>query len=80
MHQAFEQYCEVVRAKAAQLGEEAEMRARFEHLRAFNFGRSIQHLENSQHELRMRLCWLLLGAAMGAALVAGFLHMLGRAP
>ena len=80
MHQAFEQHCEEVRAKAAQLGEETEMRARFEHLRAFNFGRSIQQLENSHHEFRMRMCWLLLGAVMGAALVAGYLHVLGRTP
>jgi hypothetical protein len=80
VHQAFDQYCEELRARAAQLADETEMRARVEHLRAFNFGRSIQHLEDSQHDFWMRLCWLLLGVAMGAALVAGCLHVLGRVP
>jgi hypothetical protein len=80
VRQTFDQYCDELRAEAARIGEEAEMRARCEHLRAFNFGRSVQRLEDCHHHFWLRVCWLLLGLAMGSALVAACLQSFGSGP
>lgn len=80
MHQTFDQYCEELKTKSIQITDEAEMRARYEHLWAFNFGRSIQRLEDSQRHFWLRVCWLLMGLGMGAALVAGYLQIVGGGP
>jgi hypothetical protein len=75
--QTFEDYCQELSGKAEQLAQEAEMRQRVEHLRAFNFGRSAQRLEDAQHDFWVRVRWLLFGVAVGAALAAAYLQMLG---
>jgi hypothetical protein len=80
VRQTFDQYCDELRVEAARIGEETEMRARYEHLRAFNFGRSVQRLEDRHHHFWLRLLWLLVGLALGSALVAACLQSLGSGP
>jgi hypothetical protein len=76
MKQTFEDYCREVKAEAECLTQEAEVRACADHLQAFNFGRTVQRLENAPHDFWVRLGWLLIGAAIGAALAAGFVQSL----
>ena len=77
MRPTFEDYCLELRAKAERLALEAEMRARVDHLHTFNFGRSVQRLEDAQHGFWRRLLWLVIGAALGAALAAAYIYVLG---
>lgn len=51
------------------------MRECLEHLSAFNFGRAVQHLEDAQHDLWVRVRWLLIGVALGATFAAGLIHV-----
>ncbi len=75
MKQTFEDYCQELSGKARQLAQEVEMRECLEHLRAFNFGRTVQRLEDAQHSLWVRVCWLLIGVAIGASFAAGFIQV-----
>jgi hypothetical protein len=77
MKQTFEQYSLELSGIAERLAQEAEMRARCEHLRAFNFGRSVEHLEDTRRRFWLRTRWLLLGMALGATLAAGYVQALG---
>ena len=73
--QTFEDYCQELSGKAQQHAQEVEMRECLEHLSAFNFGRAVQHLEDAQHDLWVRVRWLLMGVAIGAIFAAGFIHV-----
>jgi hypothetical protein len=81
MKQTFEQYCQQLSAEAAQLSQEVEMRESIEHLGAYNSGRAVQRLEDVQHDLSaqaglwVRVRWLLIGVAIGAAFAAVFVQV-----
>ncbi|MBZ5672344.1 MAG: hypothetical protein LAO04_21810 [Acidobacteriia bacterium] len=75
MKQTFEGYCQELSGQARQLAQEVEMRECLEHLSAFNFGRAVQHLEDAQHDLWVRVRWLLIGVALGATFAAGLIHV-----
>ncbi len=77
MRPTFEEYCLELHEKAEQLAQEAEMRARVDHLRTFNFSRSVQRLEYAQHGFWQRLFWMVMGAALVVAMAAGYIHVLG---
>jgi hypothetical protein len=53
----------------------AEVHACFDHLHAFNFGRTVQRIENARDAFWVRLRWLLLGAAVGVTLAAVYLQV-----
>jgi hypothetical protein len=55
----------------------AEAHACFDHFLAFNFGRSVQRMENARHAFWLRVRWLLWGTAIGVALAAVYLQMFG---
>jgi hypothetical protein len=57
------------------LAPRAEAHACFDHLHAFNFGRSVQRMENARDAFWVRLRWLLLGAAVGVTLSAVYLQI-----
>jgi len=82
MKQTFEQYCRQLSGEADQLAQEAELRDCLDHLEAFNFGRAVQRLDGVQHGLSaqagfwVRVRWLLVGVAIGAALAAVFAQVL----
>jgi hypothetical protein len=61
--------------EAHALAPEAEAHACFAHLHAFNFGRSVQRMENPRHAFWVRVRWLLWGAAVGVSLTAVYLQM-----
>jgi hypothetical protein len=75
--QTFEDYCQQLSGQAAQLAQEAEVRECFEHLSAFNFGRTVQRLEDARQDFWVRVRWLLIGAAVGAAFAAALIQVLG---
>ena len=66
-----------MKAEAEYLVNAAEARACADHLQAFNLGRTVQRLDDAPNDGCAQLGWLLIGAALGAALVAGFVHSLG---
>jgi hypothetical protein len=74
--QTFEDYCQELSGQAKQLAQEVEMRECLEHLGAFNFGRSVQRLEDAQHDFWVRVRWLLIGLAIGAAFAAALFQVL----
>jgi hypothetical protein len=49
--------------------------ARFDHLYAFNFGRSLGRMEMARDLLWLSLRWLLFGAAVGIFLAAVYLQL-----
>ncbi len=61
-----EYYREVV-TRAEEAAQLAEMDQRAEHLRAFNFGRTVQRIQNSSYDRWRRLGWLMVGLAIGMA-------------
>ena len=73
MKQTFEDYCRRLKAEADSLAQEADNHARFEHLQAYHFGRSVGRTENAYHDFWLRVRWLLLGAVVGATLAALYL-------
>jgi hypothetical protein len=73
--QTFEDYCQELSGQAEQLAQEVEMRECLDHLRAFNFGRTVQRLEDAQHDFWGRVRWLLIGVAIGATFAAGFIQV-----
>jgi hypothetical protein len=77
MKQTFEDYCQEVKAEAGCRTEEAELQACAEHLQAFNFGRTVQHLQDAPPDLWLRLGWLLIGAAVGAVSAALLVQSFG---
>jgi hypothetical protein len=77
MKQTFEEYSLQLSGRAERLAQETEMRDRYEHLRAFNFGRSVQRLEEGRRRLWLRTRWLLLGVVLGALLAVGYVQVLG---
>jgi len=76
MSQTFEDYCRKLQREADALAREAEVHSRFDHLHAFNFGRSLGRLENSRGAMGLRVRWLLLGAAVGVTLAAVYFQIL----
>jgi CheY-like chemotaxis protein len=62
---AMEEYCRNLEMEADAIARQAEIDARVNHLEAFNFGRSLARLENARAALRLRILWLLFGAAAG---------------
>jgi hypothetical protein len=50
--------------------------SRTEHIHAFNFGRSVGHLEQAREVAALRLRWVLLGVALGLALAAAYFQLL----
>jgi hypothetical protein len=70
MKQTFEDYCRQLKTEADALAQEAEMQSRFDHLQAFNFGRTVGRIERAHAALWLRVRWLLLGAAAGVTLGA----------
>ncbi len=77
MRPTFEEYCLELHEKAEQLAQEAEMRARVDHLRTLSFNGSVQHLEYAQHGFWRRLFWAVMGGALVVAMAAGYIHVLG---
>jgi hypothetical protein len=77
MTQTFEDYCRAVEAEAECRARDAEVRAYADHLRAFNFGRTVQRLERAPRDFWLRLGWLLIGAAIGAVLAAVVVQSFG---
>lgn len=75
MSQTFEDYCRRLRAEADNRAEEAEGAVRFNHLHAFNFGRSVARLEHARDVFWVRVRWLLFGAAMGVTVAAVYLQI-----
>ncbi len=67
MRQTLEEYCRDVNANAERFAREEVICQRIDHLRAFNFGRMMQRVENSRREARQRVRCLLLGLVMGVA-------------
>jgi len=49
--------------------------ARFDHLYAFNFGRSLGRMEMARDLLWLSLRWLLFGAAVGIFLAAVYVQL-----
>ena len=70
MKQAFEDYCRRLKAEADDLAQEADNHARFNHLQAYNFGRSVGRFENACDDFWLRVRWMLVGALIGATLAA----------
>jgi hypothetical protein len=67
MRQALEDYCREVDEKAERFAREEVICRQSEHLRAFNFGRMIQRVENSRRDLWLRVGCLLAGLVIGLA-------------
>jgi hypothetical protein len=78
MKQTFEDYCRQLKTEADALAQEAEMQSRFNHLQAFNFGRTVGRMEDAREALWLRLHWLLLGVVAGVALGAVGVLLSGR--
>jgi len=66
---------ENISTEADALALEADVHACSDHLQAFNFGRSVQRMENARDAFWVRVRWLLWGAAVGVALAAVYLQM-----
>jgi len=62
----FEEDCSVT-GPEPDPAEATAMEERLAHLRAFNFGRTVQRLEQSRRNAWSRFCWLLAGLLMGVA-------------
>ena len=63
----FEDDCCVTGPESEMAADVKAMQERLAHLRAFNFGRTVQRLEQSRRNAWSRLCWLLAGLLMGVA-------------
>ena len=75
MSQTFKEYCLKLQTEVDAIGQQAETDIRFDHLRAFNFGRSLERIEQVRGRLWLRVRWLLLGAALGMGLAAVYLQV-----
>lgn len=75
MLQTFEDYCQRLRVETREASQKAEMPARIDHLRAFNFGRSLARMELAQDIFWVRLRCLFWGAAAGVTLAAIYLQV-----
>jgi hypothetical protein len=75
MKQTFEDYCRQLKVEADALSRQADSHARFNHLQAFDFGRSVGRIENAYDDFWLRVRWLLLGAAVGVTLAAVYLQI-----
>lgn len=75
MPQNNEDYCRRLQTEADIFARKAEGSGRFQHLRAFNFGRSVARLEHARDVFWMRVRWLLLGAAVGVTLAAVYVQV-----
>lgn len=67
MRQTLEDYCHEVDKKAERFAREEVTCRQSEHLRAFNFGRTIQRVENSRRDAWLRVGFLLAGLVIGVA-------------
>ena len=74
MTKTLDKYCLELETEVAALEQHAEMDARADHLRAFNFGRSLGRLESTGENWWLRVRWLLFGAAAGVAIAAIFMQ------
>ena len=68
-------YCQSLQAKADKITQNGEGAMRFNHLQAFNFGRSVARLEHARHAFWLRVRWLLMGAAVGVTFAALYFHV-----
>jgi hypothetical protein len=75
MSQTFKDYCQRLEVEADALALEADTHSHFDHLHAFNFGRSVGRLEHARDDFWLRARWLLLGAAGGVILAAVYLQI-----
>lgn len=75
MAQTFEDYCEKLKLEADALAQQADAYSLDDHFHAFNFGRSVERIENSRAHYWLRLRWLFMGAAVGAAIGPVCLHL-----
>ena len=75
MPQNFENYSRRLQVEVDALAQEVEARSRFDHLDAFNFGRSVGRIEKARDFYWLRVRWLLMGAAAGVALAAVYLQI-----
>ncbi len=75
MSQTFEDYCEKLKLEADALGQQADAYSLDDHFHAFSFGRSVERIENSRAHYWLRLRWLFIGAAVGAAIGPVFFRL-----
>jgi len=68
MKLALPEYCREVDEKAEQFAQAAEISERAGHLQAFNFGRMAQRIQGEKSDGWLRVGWLLVGLAVGAAI------------
>ena len=67
MKQTTDEYYREVVARAEEAARLAEVEQRLEHLRSFNFGRTVQRIQNSRYDRWQRVGWLVVGLAIGLA-------------
>ena len=75
MSPTFDDYCRKLQKEVDLTAQEAEADARFDHLHAFNFGRSVGRIENARDHFWLRVRWLLVGAAVGVTLGAVWIQI-----
>jgi len=75
MSQTFEDYCRKLQKEVDPTAQDADADARFDHLHAFNFGRSVGRIENACDHFWLRVRWFLLGAAVGVTLGAAWIQI-----
>jgi hypothetical protein len=68
MKPTLEEYCRSVDEQAARIAREEAHSHINEHLRAFNFGRMTQRVENARNGAWLQLGWLLAGTLLGFVL------------
>ena len=76
MSQMLQNYSRKLQAEVDALAQEAEAHSRFDHLNAFNFGRSVGRLENARYSFWLRVRWMLVGAAVGVTLAVVYAQIL----
>ena len=61
--------------QVAVFGQQREAGTNLDHLRAFNFGRSLGRIETARDHSWLCFQWLLFGAAVGVVLAAVYLQL-----
>jgi hypothetical protein len=75
MSQTLEACARKSQTESDALTREGEAHSCFDHLLAFNFGRSVGRMENARDSSWLRLRWLLIGAAVGVTFAAVYLQI-----
>src|SRR5579872_3658681 len=65
MRASMQDYYREVEERASQFTRDQEMRERADHLRAFNFGRTVQRIERTRRDLGIRIVFLTVGLVVG---------------